>query len=110
MPTSLPPSTTGRAPNFLSTMMRTASQRGGDGIGRHAVADEHRWASGGLHPWYAAGPRGNKPRCLHREPQGSRAMKVRILAIGKDRSGLYRPAVEEYLSRSARWMKVSLIE
>jgi len=37
-------------------------------------------------------------------------VKVRVLAIGRDRSGLFAPAVEEYLSRLARTLKVELVE
>ncbi len=37
-------------------------------------------------------------------------MKVRLLAIGRDRSGLFAPAVDEYLSRLARTLKVELVE
>ena len=37
-------------------------------------------------------------------------MKVRLLAIGRDRSGLFAPAVDEYLGRLARTLKVELVE
>jgi len=37
-------------------------------------------------------------------------VKVRVLAIGRDRSGLFAPAVEEYLGRLARTLKVELVE
>jgi 23S rRNA (pseudouridine1915-N3)-methyltransferase len=37
-------------------------------------------------------------------------MKVRVLAIGRDRSGLFAPAVEEYLQRLRRSLKVELVE
>jgi len=37
-------------------------------------------------------------------------VRLRILAVGKDRSGLYQPAVEEYLSRLSRYGKVELVE
>jgi 23S rRNA (pseudouridine1915-N3)-methyltransferase len=35
---------------------------------------------------------------------------VRLLAIGRDRSGLFAPAVEEYLGRLARTLKLELVE
>lgn len=37
-------------------------------------------------------------------------MKIRLLAVGKDRSGLYAPAVEEYARRIARYAKFELVE
>jgi len=37
-------------------------------------------------------------------------VKVRVLAIGRDRSGLFAPAVDEYLGRLARTLKVELVE
>jgi 23S rRNA (pseudouridine1915-N3)-methyltransferase len=37
-------------------------------------------------------------------------VKVRLLAIGRDRSGLFAPAVEEYLGRLARTLKLELVE
>jgi 23S rRNA (pseudouridine1915-N3)-methyltransferase len=37
-------------------------------------------------------------------------VKIRLLAVGKDRSGLYAPAVEEYAGRLARYVKFELIE
>lgn len=37
-------------------------------------------------------------------------MKVRLLAIGRDRSGLFAPAVDEYLGRLSRTLKVELVE
>ncbi len=37
-------------------------------------------------------------------------MKLRLLAIGKDRSGLYAPAVEEYAKRLARYVRFELVE
>ncbi len=37
-------------------------------------------------------------------------MKVRLLAVGRDRSGLYAPAVEEYVSRLVRILKFELVE
>ena len=37
-------------------------------------------------------------------------MKLRVLAIGKDRSGLYAPAVEEYAKRLTRYVRFELVE
>ncbi len=37
-------------------------------------------------------------------------MKVRLLAIGRDRSGLYAPAIEEYVKRLSRQLKFELVE
>ncbi|HSP79543.1 MAG TPA: 23S rRNA (pseudouridine(1915)-N(3))-methyltransferase RlmH [Myxococcaceae bacterium] len=37
-------------------------------------------------------------------------MKVRLLSIGKDRSGLYEPAVREYASRLAHYTRFELME
>lgn len=37
-------------------------------------------------------------------------MRLRVLAIGRDRSGLFAPAVDEYLGRLARTLKVELVE
>jgi len=37
-------------------------------------------------------------------------VKLRLLAIGKDRSGLYAPAVEEYAKRLARYVRFELVE
>ena len=37
-------------------------------------------------------------------------MRVRLLAVGRDRSGLYAPAVEEYVSRLKRQLKFELVE
>ena len=37
-------------------------------------------------------------------------MKVRLLAVGRDRSGLYAPAVEEYVARLRRQLKFELVE
>jgi 23S rRNA (pseudouridine1915-N3)-methyltransferase len=37
-------------------------------------------------------------------------VKLRLLAIGRDRSGLFAPAVEEYLGRLARTLKLELVE
>jgi 23S rRNA (pseudouridine1915-N3)-methyltransferase len=37
-------------------------------------------------------------------------LKLRVVAIGKDRSGLYAPAVEEYAKRLSRYVKFELVE
>jgi len=37
-------------------------------------------------------------------------VKIRVLAIGRDRSGLFAPGVEEYLGRLSRTLKVELVE
>ena len=37
-------------------------------------------------------------------------MRVRLLAIGKDRSGLYAPAVAEYVGRLQRQLRFELVE
>jgi 23S rRNA (pseudouridine1915-N3)-methyltransferase len=37
-------------------------------------------------------------------------VKVRLLAIGRDRSGLFAPAVDEYLGRLGRTLKLELVE
>src|SRR5512147_2637568 len=37
-------------------------------------------------------------------------MRLRLLAVGRDRSGLYAPAVEEYAARLTRYVKFELAE
>jgi 23S rRNA (pseudouridine1915-N3)-methyltransferase len=37
-------------------------------------------------------------------------VRLRLLSVGKDRSGLYAPAVEEYAKRIARYVKFSVEE
>ena len=37
-------------------------------------------------------------------------MRIRLLAVGKDRSGLYAPAVEEYAGSLARYARFELVE
>jgi 23S rRNA (pseudouridine1915-N3)-methyltransferase len=37
-------------------------------------------------------------------------MKLRVIAVGKDRSGLYAPAVDEYAARIARYVRFELVE
>ena len=37
-------------------------------------------------------------------------MKLRVVAVGRDRSGLYAPAVEEYAGRIARYVRFELVE
>jgi 23S rRNA (pseudouridine1915-N3)-methyltransferase len=37
-------------------------------------------------------------------------VRLRIIAVGKDRSGLYAPAVDEYAERLARYARFELVE
>ncbi len=37
-------------------------------------------------------------------------MRIRVVAVGKDRSGLYAPAVEEYARRIGRYARFELVE
>lgn len=37
-------------------------------------------------------------------------MKVRVVAVGRDRSGLYAPGVEEYAKRLSRQLRFELVE
>lgn len=37
-------------------------------------------------------------------------MRLRVVAVGKDRSGLYAPAVEEYARRIARYVRFEIAE
>jgi len=37
-------------------------------------------------------------------------MRLRVVAVGKDRSGLYAPAVDEYAGRLARYVRFELVE
>jgi len=37
-------------------------------------------------------------------------MKVRVLAVGRDRSGLYAPAAAEYAARLGRYVRFELVE
>lgn len=37
-------------------------------------------------------------------------MRIRVLAVGRDRSGLYAPAIEEYAARLSRQLKFELAE
>jgi 23S rRNA (pseudouridine1915-N3)-methyltransferase len=37
-------------------------------------------------------------------------VRLRVVAIGKDRSGLFAPAVDEYVTRLARYVKFELVE
>ena len=37
-------------------------------------------------------------------------MRVRLLAVGRDRSGLYAPAVDEYVGRLSRQLRFELVE
>ena len=37
-------------------------------------------------------------------------MRLRVLAVGRDRSGLYQPAVEEYAARIGRYARFEIVE
>lgn len=37
-------------------------------------------------------------------------MRLRVVAVGRDRSGLYAPAVEEYAKRLGRYVRFELVE
>ena len=37
-------------------------------------------------------------------------MRLRLLSVGRDRSGLFEPAVQEYASRLKRYVKFELVE
>ena len=37
-------------------------------------------------------------------------MRLRVVAVGRDRSGLYAPAIEEYAKRLGRYVKFELVE
>lgn len=37
-------------------------------------------------------------------------MRIRVVAVGKDRSGLYAPAIEEYARRIARYVRFEIAE
>jgi 23S rRNA (pseudouridine1915-N3)-methyltransferase len=37
-------------------------------------------------------------------------LKLRVVAVGRDRSGLYAPAVEEYAKRLGRYVRFELVE
>lgn len=37
-------------------------------------------------------------------------MRIRVLAVGRDRSGLYQPALEEYARRIARYARFEVVE
>jgi len=54
-------------------------------------------------PGYAAGP----ARVRRYTPQ---PMRIRVLSVGRDRSGLYAPAVEEYAKRIRRYARLVLEE
>lgn len=42
--------------------------------------------------------------------EGRGTMKLRVVAVGRDRSGLYAPAVDEYAKRLGRYVKFELVE
>ncbi len=37
-------------------------------------------------------------------------MRIRVVAVGKDRSGLFAPAVEEYARRLSRYVRFEIVE
>ena len=37
-------------------------------------------------------------------------MKIRLISVGRDRSGLFEPGVQEYAGRIARYAKMELVE
>jgi 23S rRNA (pseudouridine1915-N3)-methyltransferase len=37
-------------------------------------------------------------------------VRIRLVAVGRDRSGLYAPAVEEYAARIARYVRFEVVE
>jgi 23S rRNA (pseudouridine1915-N3)-methyltransferase len=37
-------------------------------------------------------------------------VRLRLLAVGRDRSGLFQPAVDEYVGRLGRYLKFELVE
>ena len=41
---------------------------------------------------------------------GAGGLKVRIISVGKDRSGLFEPAVQEYASRLEHYARFELVE
>jgi 23S rRNA (pseudouridine1915-N3)-methyltransferase len=41
---------------------------------------------------------------------GERGLKLKVVSVGKDRSGLFQPAVDEYAGRLKHYAKVELIE
>lgn len=47
---------------------------------------------------------------MGRRAPGEAGLKVRLLSVGKDRSGLYEPAVQEYARRLAHYTRFELIE
>jgi 23S rRNA (pseudouridine1915-N3)-methyltransferase len=45
-----------------------------------------------------------------RRAEGDAALKLKVAAIGKDRSGLFAPAVQEYAKRLGHYTRFELIE
>jgi len=45
-----------------------------------------------------------------RRAPGEARLKVRLVSVGKDRSGLFEPAVHEYASRLAHYTRFELVE
>ena len=47
---------------------------------------------------------------MGRRAPGEARLKVRLVSVGKDRSGLFEPAVREYASRLAHYTRFELVE
>ena len=47
---------------------------------------------------------------MGRRAPGEARLKVRLVSVGKDRSGLFEPAVHEYASRLAHYTRFELVE
>jgi 23S rRNA (pseudouridine1915-N3)-methyltransferase len=45
-----------------------------------------------------------------RRAEGDGGLKLKVVSVGKDRSGLFQPAVDEYAGRLKHYAKVELIE
>ena len=47
---------------------------------------------------------------MGRRAPGEGGLKVRLISVGKDRSGLFEPAVQEYARRLAHYVRFELVE
>lgn len=47
---------------------------------------------------------------MGRRAPGAGGLKVRIISVGKDRSGLFEPAVQEYAARLGHYARLELLE
>ena len=47
---------------------------------------------------------------MGRRTPGEGGLKVRLISVGKDRSGLFEPAVQEYARRLAHYVRFELVE